>query len=62
MWIFFGVSGAADWLSTTTRPRRTHCGRCALDTSAVDHPIGHLPDHLMAEVTAGLRLVLGLSA
>jgi mRNA interferase MazF len=33
-----------------------------LDTSAVDQPIGHLPDHLMAEVTAGLRLVLGLGA
>jgi mRNA interferase MazF len=31
-----------------------------LDKSVVDEPIGHLPHHLMAEITAGLRLVLGL--
>lgn len=34
----------------------------AVDKSAVDEPIGHLPDHLMTEVSAGLRLVLGLGA
>ena len=30
--------------------------------AAVDPPVGHLPDHLMAEVSKGLRLVLGLGA
>lgn len=31
-----------------------------LDKSELDGPVGHVPAHLMAEVSQGLRLVLGL--